>query len=79
MSNACCDVHGVDEANSFLHATFANELFDGVGDIDVIAPVRCLKPKMLGQTFHPPFRTSDLSRHQVTYLPGAITHLAGGE
>jgi len=49
-------LHGmlcVDEAEAFLHAAFADEFLDGVGDIEIIAPVRCFKPEMFGQGFHP--------------------------
>jgi hypothetical protein len=52
MGNASCDVHGVDEAKPLLHAALADKLLDRAGDVDVIAPMRCLKPEMFGQAFH---------------------------
>ena len=46
------DVHGVDEAEAFLDTALADEVFHGAGDIQVIAAVRGLKPKMFGKRFH---------------------------
>ena len=46
------DVRGVEEAQAFLHAALADELGDGVGDVEVVAPVRRFKPEMLGEAFH---------------------------
>ena len=43
---------GIDEAKPFLHAAFANELFNCIRDVDVIAPMRRFKPEMFGQGFH---------------------------
>ena len=52
MGNASCDVHGINEAKPFLHAALADKLFDGNGDVEIIAPVRRFKPKMFCQRFH---------------------------
>ena len=46
------DVHGVDEAKSFLHAAFADERGDGVGDVHKAAPARHFKPELFGERFH---------------------------
>ena len=50
--NARGDVHGIDKAKSLLHAAFMDKFLNRTGDVDVIAPMRRLKPKMFGQTFH---------------------------
>ncbi len=50
--NARCDVHRIDEAQTLLHTAPADKGFDGVGDVDVIAPVRRFKPEMFGESFH---------------------------
>jgi hypothetical protein len=47
-------VHGVDEAEAFLHGTFANEFLHGVRDVKIIAPMRRLEPEMFGERFHGP-------------------------
>ena len=52
MGNASCDVHGVDEAQSLLHAAFADKPGDGVGDVHKAAPARHLKPELFGERFH---------------------------
>jgi len=52
MGNACCDVHGVDEAEAFLDAALVDESGDGVGDIEIIAAMRGLKPEVFGEGFH---------------------------
>ncbi len=46
------NVHGVDEAQTFLHAAFADEFLDRVGDVQIIAPVRRFKPEMFSKRFH---------------------------
>lgn len=46
------DVHGVDEAKPLLHAALAHELGDGVGDVEIIPPMRRLEPEMFGEVFH---------------------------
>jgi hypothetical protein len=52
--NAGGDVHGVYEAQAFLHAAFADQLLNGVGDVEIIAPIRRFEPKMFGKGFHDP-------------------------
>jgi hypothetical protein len=47
-----CDVHGVDEAEAFLHAAFADKSGHGVGDVHKPAPARDFKPKLFGERFH---------------------------
>ena len=42
----------IDETQTFLHAAFAKQAFDGAGDVEVIAPVRRFKPEMFGKRFH---------------------------
>jgi hypothetical protein len=42
-------VHGVDQAEALLHAAFADEGLDGVGDIDEVAPVWRFEPEIFGQ------------------------------
>jgi hypothetical protein len=45
-------MHGVDKTETLLHTAFADKFFDGVGDVEIIPPVRRFKPKMFGQRFH---------------------------
>jgi hypothetical protein len=45
------DVHGVDEAKAFGHATPVDKLFDLRRDVDKPAPARHLKPKMFSERF----------------------------
>jgi hypothetical protein len=52
MGNATCDVHGVDEAQALLHAAFADESGDGVGDVHKAAPAGHLEPELFGERFH---------------------------
>jgi len=52
MGNACCDVHGVDEAEAFLDAAFGHEIFHGAGDVHEAPAARDLKPELFGETFH---------------------------
>jgi len=52
MGNASCDVHGVDEAEAFLHAAFAHERGDGAGDVHKAAPARHFKPELFSERFH---------------------------
>src|SRR5262249_38517814 len=46
------DVHGVDEAQPFLDATFAHQFLDGVRDVHKFAAAGNLKPKMFRKRFH---------------------------
>ena len=50
--NAGCDVHRVDEAESFLHPTLVDELFNGVRYVEIIPPMWRLEPEMFGERFH---------------------------
>jgi hypothetical protein len=50
--NRRSDVHGVHETEAFLHGAFADELRDGVGDIEVITTVGRFKPEMFSERFH---------------------------
>ena len=52
MGNATCDVHGVDEAQPFLHTAFADQRFDRGRDVDEAAAARNFKPKLFGERFH---------------------------
>jgi hypothetical protein len=45
-------MHGIDEAETFLHGAFTDKLRDGVGNVEVIAPVRRFEPEMFSQRFH---------------------------
>ena len=47
------DVHGIDETKAFLDGAFADELRDGVGDVEIIAPMRRFEPEMFSERFHP--------------------------
>jgi len=46
------DVHGVDEAQPFLHAAFADEFFDGGGDVHETPAAGNFEPEMFGEGFH---------------------------
>lgn len=88
MSNASCNVHGVDETQSFLHPALADELFDGVGDVEVIAPMRRFEPEVFREAFHAAILRyaqprqkhkvpySSLRRGQATVSDGASRILA---
>jgi len=52
MGNATCDVHGIDEAESLLHAALTDERRDGFGDVHKPSAPRHLEPKLFGQRFH---------------------------
>lgn len=52
MGNATCDVHGVDKTQPFLHAAFADERGDGVGEVHKAAPARHFKPELFDKRFH---------------------------
>ena|SRR6266850_5189431 len=45
--DAGSNMHGVDEAKAFFDAAFAQQVFDGVSDVQVTATMRDLEPKML--------------------------------
>src|SRR5579859_5428154 len=45
-------VHGVDQAQPFLHAALADEPFHRVSDVDETAAIGDLKPEMFGERFH---------------------------
>lgn len=47
--DAGCDVHGINQAEAFLHAAFVDQSLNLVCDMEIIPPVRRLKPKMFGQ------------------------------
>ena len=46
------DVHGIDEAQPLLNATFTDEARDGIGNIDEPAATGNLEPELFRQTFH---------------------------
>lgn len=46
------DVHGIDEAEAFLHPAFADQILNLAGDIEVIPAMWRLKAEMFGQRFH---------------------------
>lgn len=46
------DVHGVDQAKSFLHSAFGDQPLNDVRDIYETPAVRYLKPKMFCKRFH---------------------------
>jgi hypothetical protein len=45
-------VHGVDEAEAFLHPAFSHEVFYRGSDIYKAATVGDFKPKVFGKAFH---------------------------
>ncbi len=45
-------MHGVDEAEAFLDAAFADEAFDGIRHVNVATAARDLEPEMFSQGFH---------------------------
>ena len=45
-------MHGVDEAEAFLHAAFADEFLDGIRDVQIIAAMRRFEPEMFGEGLH---------------------------
>ena len=42
----------IDETQSFLNATLADELGDRVRDVEVVPPMRRFEPEMFGEGFH---------------------------
>ena len=40
------DVHRVDQAEALLHAAFAHQPLNAVGDVEVITAIRRLEPEM---------------------------------
>jgi len=52
MGNASCNVHGVDEAQAFLDAAFANQVRDRFSNVDKAAPAGHFKPELFRQRFH---------------------------
>jgi len=46
------DLHGIDQAQAVLDAAFGYQLFDLIGDVDVIAAIGRVEPKLLAQVLH---------------------------
>ena len=52
--NAGGDVHGVDQAQPVLHTGLGHQRLDLVRDVQVVAPVRRVEPKLLAEVLHDP-------------------------
>jgi hypothetical protein len=82
--NAGADVHGIDETEAFLHPAAADEISNGIGNVDESTAGRNLEPKVFGQRFHgviEPLREVRGKRERKTNLPAeeAVEHQEGTE